>query len=191
MGGDAAELVRRINHCDFPTAVKYLADLSGMLPSSGEPAVRQPATAASKPASPPPDQPSGLPLAGKASTLVDDAAGCLWGLGGGTALAYLRGRGLTDETIKAAGLGYTPGVMVPTRAGDRAFWFAGIVIPWRSGPRLARIKIRRLDDGKPKYTEAYSDCPLIFPDPAVIRPGWPLIVSESEIDAMLLGQQLP
>jgi len=134
--------------------------------------------------------PSGLPL-DEASTLVDEAAGCLWGHGGESALAYLRGRGLTDETIRAAGLGFTFGVSIPTRAGDRCFRFSGIVIPWRDGARLTRIKIRRIDDGKPKYSEAYSDRPLIYPDPAVIRPGKPLIVSEGEFDCLLLGQQLP
>ena len=29
VGGDAADLVQRVNHCDFPAAVKFLADLSG------------------------------------------------------------------------------------------------------------------------------------------------------------------
>jgi hypothetical protein len=68
--------------------------------------------------------------------------------------------------------------MIPTRAGDRAFWFSGIVIPWRAGgtrrggsARLARIKIRRLDDRKPKYAEAFQDNPLIYPDPSAVRPG--------------------
>ena len=78
-----------------------------------------------------------------------------------------------------------------TRAGDRCYWFCGIVIPWRDGSRLTRIKVRRIDEGKPKYSEAYSDRPLIYPDPAVIRPGWPLIVSEGEFDCLLLAQQLP
>jgi hypothetical protein len=31
----------------------------------------------------------------------------------------------------------------------------------------------------------------MFPDPAVIRPGVPLVVCEGEFDAMLLAQQLP
>jgi DNA primase len=152
---------------------------------------RPPAVPAdSKPPAKPPEQPSGLPLA-EASTLVDEAAACLWGSGGGTARDYLRGRGLTEATVRAAGLGFTPAVSIPTRAGDRCFMFSGIVIPWRDGARLTRIKIRRIDEGKPRYAEAYSDHPLIYPDPAVIRPGKPLIVSEGEFDAMLLGQQLP
>ena len=59
--------------------------------------------------------------------------------------------------------------------------------PLEGRARLTRIKIRRIDDGKPKYAEAYSDRPLIYPDPAVIRPGRPLIVSEGEFDCLLAG----
>jgi Toprim-like len=88
--------------------------------------------------------------------------------------------------------------MIPIRAGDRAFWFSGIVIPWRAGgtrrggsARLTRIKIRRLDLGKPKYAEAFQDNPLIYPDPSAVRPGKPLIVCEGEFDCLLLAQQLP
>jgi hypothetical protein len=104
VGGDAAELVKRINHCDFPAAVRFLADLSGVLPPSMGRAVRPPpAPVATKPSSPSPEQPSGLPLA-EASTLVDEATDCLWGPGGQNARACLHGRGLTDETIRAAGV---------------------------------------------------------------------------------------
>ena len=115
---------------------------------------RGPASVVSKPAHPvpgarPPDDPSGLSW-NEASTLVDEGTACLWGPGGGTALDYLRGRGLTEATVRAAGLRFTPAVMIPTRAGDRCFRFSGIIIPWRAGP-LTRIKIRRIDDGKPKY----------------------------------------
>ncbi len=54
IGGDASELVRRINNCDFPTAVKFLADLAGVIPPSGGPSVRPaPVPVARKPASPP------------------------------------------------------------------------------------------------------------------------------------------
>ncbi|MGO8902756.1 MAG: hypothetical protein ACLQU5_31095 [Isosphaeraceae bacterium] len=63
-----------------------------------------PASIVSKPTSPPPDEPSGLSWEERASTLVDEATACLWGPGGGTALDYLRGRGLTEATVRAAGL---------------------------------------------------------------------------------------
>ena len=112
VGGDAAELVKRINRCDFPTAVKFLAELSGLVPSSrrnrlpGREVPLELAPPAKSPARPP-ERPSGLPV-DEASTLVDEATACLWGPGGQNARAYLRGRGLTDETIRAAGLGFTP-----------------------------------------------------------------------------------
>jgi hypothetical protein len=184
VGGDAAELVKRIKVCDFPTAIRFLADLSGVLPSSlGTHVVK-------KAPDRPPDEPSGLPL-DEASDLVQEAVLCLWGPEGKRGLDYLHGRGLNDQTIHAAGLGFTPYVMIPTRDGDRCFRFSGVVIPWLDGARLTRIKIRRIDDGKFKYAEAYSHHPLIFPDPAVIRPGFPLIVCEGEFDALLLSQQLP
>jgi hypothetical protein len=61
--GGAAELVKRINHCDFPTAVKFLAEMSGVIPPSMGTAVRPPpAPVSAKPSGPPPEQPSGLPL---------------------------------------------------------------------------------------------------------------------------------
>jgi len=83
IGGDAAELVKRINRCDFPAAVRFLAGLAGVLPSSpggsprpviGKPAARPPAdviqhsgsrpfgSVIGKPAARPPAGPSGLPL---------------------------------------------------------------------------------------------------------------------------------
>jgi len=100
---------------------------------------------------------------------------------------------LTDETIKAAGLGWVLDAMVPTKDDDRRFLYSGVTIPWRDGKRLTRVKIRRFPnpDITPKYAEAYSDRPRIYPDPAVIRIGEPLVICEGEFDAMLLGQLLP
>jgi DNA primase len=191
VGGDAAELVMRINKCDFPTAVRFLADLSGVLPSSQTGSSRPaPVPASVKAPARPPEQPTGLPL-DEASSLVEESVRWLWGPRGGAARSYLDSRGLTEATVRAAGLGFTPHVILPTKAGDRCFRFSGITIPWRDGARLTRIKIRRIDDGKPKYAEAYSDRPQIFPDRAVIRPGKPLIVAEGEFDCLLLAQQLP
>jgi hypothetical protein len=42
----------------------------------------------------------------------------------------------------------------------------------------------------PKYYELLRDRPTIFPSPAIIRPGKPLIIVEGEFDALLLGQAL-
>jgi DNA primase len=104
IGGDAAELVKRVKQCDFRAAVKFLADLAGVVPSQG-PTVRPPAAPlARKPPSPPPERPTGLP-SDEASDLVEEACRTLWGPGGQSALNYLHRRGLTDITVRAAGLG--------------------------------------------------------------------------------------
>ncbi len=188
VGGDAVDLVMKLYRLAFPEASRIAAELSGVVilpgsspgPASRPPNFKQPTTVA----------PSGLPL-DEASTLVADGVAALWEPGDGDALAYLHGRGLRDETIRVARIGWTPGVMIPKRSGDGRYPFSGVVIPWRDGARLTRIKIRRTGDGKPKYAEAYSNRPLIYPDPEVIQSGRPLIFTEGEFDAMLLAQELP
>jgi DNA primase len=137
----------------------------------------------------PPDTPSGLPLA-DASKLVEEADKRIWTPEGRAALGYLRGRGLSDETIKAARLGWTPGVSIPIRDGTYYWRVSGIVIPWVDRDRLALVKIRRLERREPKYVEAFRDRPTLFPDPEAVRPGEPLVVVEGELDALLLGQAL-
>src|SRR5271157_976567 len=167
-GGDAANLVMESKYCNFPAAVRFLADLAGVTtsPSRGV----KPVAPTDRPPARLPEKPTGLPL-DEASSLVAEATACLWGPGGEAALDYLHGRGLADDTIQATGLGFTPHVMVPTKEGDRCFRFSGVVIPWRDGARLTKVKIRRFPypDLDPRYAEAYSDRPLIFPDPAAIR----------------------
>jgi hypothetical protein len=196
LGGDAPALVMKRNGVTFPEAVRVVAELSGMVNPSGRSASLTPKPATppiaikpEKAANPQPEPSSGLPLA-DALALVTEAAHRLWKPEGTEALAYLHNRGLTDETIRAARLGWTPGVMVPTREGDRCYQARGVVIPWFGGDRLALVKIRQPEGSKPKYAEAFRDRPRIFPDPAVIEPGAPLVIVEGEFDALLLGQEL-
>ncbi|MGO9597366.1 MAG: CHC2 zinc finger domain-containing protein [Isosphaeraceae bacterium] len=192
--GDAANLVMRINKVGFPEAVRIIADLSGIVaPSGGSPRPRPPASPAAskleKTHGRPPEGPSGLPLA-DALALVTEAADRLWRPEGTTARDYLHGRGLTDETIRAARLGMVASVSIPTREGDRCYQARGVVIPWFEGDRLALVKIRQPEGAKPKYAEAFRDRPRIFPDPEAIEPGRPLVIAEGEFDALLLGQEL-
>ena len=192
--GDAPALVMKLNGVAFPEAVRAVAELSGIVTASvGSPRPRPPASpTASKPdptASPPPERSSGLPLT-DALALVTEAAGRLWTPEGGKALAYLRGRGLGDETMRAARLGVVESVSIPTREGDRCYQARGVVIPWLDGDRLALVKIRQPEGREPKYAEAFRDRPRVYPDPAVIEPGRALVVVEGEFDALLLGQEL-
>jgi DNA primase len=197
LGGDAPALVMQLNGVTFPEAVRIVAELSGIVAAERRPASPRPrpprpapALAASKPASPPPERSSGLPL-DEASSLVTEAAGRLWTPEGTEALAYLHGRGLTDETIRAARLGVVKSVSIPTREGDRCYRACGVVVPWLDGNCLCLVKLRQPEGSKgPKYVEAYRDRPTIYPGTDAIEPGRPLVIVEGELDALLLGQEL-
>jgi DNA primase len=186
--GDAAALVMKLNQCTFPEAVAHLA---GKPAPSGKPARPRPPAASQPVKAPerPTAKPSGLPVA-DALKLVEEAAARLRTPEGADALAYLRGRGLTEATIKAARLGWTPRVSIPVKDGTRFWDVSGITIPWMDRDRLAMVKIRRPSGSEPKYAEAYRDRPAIFPAPSVVRPGKPLVIVEGEFDALLLGQEL-
>ena len=125
--GDAAALVMKLNRCGFPEAVSWLAEQAGILPPSSRPPSGKPTRprppAASKLTKPPDatqERSTGLPLA-DALKLVEDAARRIWTSEGATALAYLKSRGLTDATIRAARLGWMPEVSLPTSDGSR-YW---------------------------------------------------------------------
>ena len=104
-------------------------------------------------------------------TLVEDAAKRIWTPEGRIALAYLRRRGLTDETIRQARLGWTPKVSIPVKDGIRYWRVSGIVIPWVDRGRLAMVKIRRRTGEEPKYAEALPRPPFDLSD-ARGRPPW-------------------
>jgi DNA primase len=120
--GDAAALVMRLNGCTFPEAVAYLA---GKPAPSMKP---RPRPAVSQPRQAPVEQPSGIPAA-DALAMVLAAEQELWSRGGATALAYLRGRGLEDRTIKTARLGIVPSVMIPKKDGSGSWNASGVTIP--------------------------------------------------------------
>jgi hypothetical protein len=186
----------RLKGVSFPEAIRIVAELSGIVTATGRSASRPPRPAAgkvasspAKAASPQPERSSGLPLA-EAMALVAEAAERLWTPEGAKALAYLHGRGLTDGTIRAARLGITPGVMIPTREGDRAWSVRGITIPWFDRDHLTLVKIRRPPGSEPKYIDAFRDRPRIYPTVDAIEPGRPLIAPEGEFDVLILGQEL-
>jgi DNA primase len=198
LGGDAPALVMRLEGVAFPEAVRVVAELSGIAIPSGMttrpgptpgPSASGPASESPRLTNKPPEQLSGLPL-DEASSLVTGAADRLWKPEGRSALNYLRGRCLSDETIRAARLGVVDSVWIPTRDGNRCYQARGVVIPWFDGDRLVLAKIRQPDGTKPKYAEAFRDRPAFYPGPAAIRQGHPLITPEGEFDCLLLAQEL-
>jgi hypothetical protein len=125
-----------------------------------------------------------MPLA-DAVALVAHAERRLWTPEGEKALAYLHQRGLTDATIIAARLGWTPPLDLPGHP-------RGITVPWFDDDRLALVKLRQPEGIRPKYREVFRDPALLllYPGTHVIRTGRWLIVTEGEFDALLLGQEL-
>ena len=191
--GDAANLVMRLESMTFPESVNYLT--GGLAPAGP----RGPRKAHPPPAPRPPAKPSGMPE-DVALALVEDSAASLWTVEGEDALAYLTGpRRLSHESIRAARLGWTP------RADGVAWQPPGVIIPWYFGDRLAMVKVRPEDSWRdgyrerfpdrrqpPKYLEAFRDPARVvcYPDPASIRAGRPLVVTEGEFDALTLGEAL-
>lgn len=107
-----------------------------------------------------------------------------------TALDYLRGRGLADETIRAAGLGWNPTEIRDKPASwgvvDCAFvWLpCGWVFPWEISGQLWRIEIRQPEGGKvgPKgYKQGLYNADLLTADK-------PVVLVEGVIDALTIQQ---
>ncbi len=198
--GDAASLVMKRNGVGFAEAVRYLGEGLGI--ESGRPwrgdrgplPARRPGARATEGFGPalrrtPPPSPRGLPSS-EALALVESARERLWSSQGLRYRRWLHLRGLTNATIRAAGLGWTPGVQIPAKGDIRYFRASGIVIPWFEGDRLAMAKIRQPASRRPKYVESFRDAPRLYPSPESVRPGMPLVLVEGEFDALLLGQEL-
>jgi hypothetical protein len=118
--------------------------------------------------------------------ILRDAEAYLWAEEGAEALAYLRDRGLSDETIRAARLGATPALELPGRP-------RGVVLAWWDGDAPVLAKIRQPEGRQPKYYELFRDPARsfgLYPGPHVVRVGRPVVVVEGELDALLLGQEL-
>jgi hypothetical protein len=197
--GDAVSLARRLNPAmTFPEAVSFLTGNTAV----GEKPTPRP-HAGARPSTPTtcPECASMGMTGAEGLALVAEAEQKLWGPDGKEALAYLHGRGLSDKTIRAARLGWTPRIQARAKDG-RPYPAGGIVIPWfdtgrrglvDSGCDLALIKVRRPEGVRPKYAEVFRDRlrpPTVYPSPGVIQPGRPLVVVEGEFDALLLAQEL-
>jgi len=189
---DSADLVARLGSLTFPRAVERLAEMfslegRGCLQAPAPLVYHAPPRAKAEP--PSVDQVKALSLRQWAMRTTLEAVERLWSPQGREALEYLRGRGLTDATIGLARLGFVEKLVVPKKDGSGVFIVAGLAIPWFDGDRLALLKVRRLDGGKPKYAEVYRDRPAVFA-PFGVRDGFPLVVCEGEMDCLLLGQEL-
>lgn len=122
----------------------------------------------------------------------------LWGPTGARAVAYLHHRGLTDDTIRAAQLGYH-GVETweePERWGlaadQKKIWLpAGILFPWLIGSELWRINIRRIGDtiGKEQCYIVVSGSGNTLFGVDTLRANVPAMIVEGVLDALSVLQE--
>jgi DNA primase len=129
-----------------------------------------------------------------AKTFVQYCEDILWSEQGQQALDYLHTRGLNDETIRAAKLGYNPTELRqsgPKWGHDQHGKLAkGIVIPWFIGADLWRITIRDelIVDGENRYKQvAGGSNGLYLADSLAYHR--PVVLVEGEIDALSVVQE--
>ena len=107
----------------------------------------------------------------------------LWEPAGKNALAYLRGRGLSNRMIGDAGLGFNP----TGRKVSGRWWLApGVTIPLRVDGELLALNVRRLQ-GTPKYQLAAGSRMALWGADR-IRPDRPAVLVESALDALSVAQ---
>lgn len=124
----------------------------------------------------------------------------LWSDAGARALAWLHGRGLTDVTIRAAGLGYCDRDHYAVRAAwglapettkdgkPKGLWLPrGVVIPWQIDGELWGVRIRR-PVGDPKYYLIPGGQAAGLFNADQVKAEQPAIIVEGEIDALTICQ---
>ena len=130
----------------------------------------------------------------RAEKIAQEAEAALWAPVGTRALAYLQRRGLTQDTIRDARLGFVSADRRETPdawglpVNHRPVWIPrGIVFPWRACGALWRLNMRR-PVGEPKYCgPAGSGNGLYGADG--VRSGLPVVVVEGEFDALVVAQE--
>ena len=129
-----------------------------------------------------------------AKAFIEYAVNLLWSEQGQDTLDYLRARGLKDETIRAARLGYNPAEM--KRPGVK--WGRkgivtlqqGIIIPWFVGEDLWRITIRdeKVAEGSNRYKQVAGGSNGLYLG-YLLGYDRPVIITEGEFDALSIAQE--
>ncbi len=123
-----------------------------------------------------------------AKQVVATAERVLWSPDGQRALWYLKKRGLTEETILRARLGYIPGHAWEWRPIAKLNVPCGITIPWFVGSELWAVKVRRAA-GLPKYTQIAGGSSQGLYNAATIEGYETVLFVEGEFDALLAEQE--
>lgn len=145
-----------------------------------------------------------------ARTLIERAQRFLWKDKARHALDYLRGRGLTDETIHKAQLGYIPLIdgkwfqspfsdwgltneMLSERQKEKGCVRIpnGILIPWESDNQIWKLAVKRFEASKknePKYGQTIGSREGMYNSDSLAR-GKPVLLCEGEFDVLSAIQE--
>jgi DNA primase len=120
-----------------------------------------------------------------AGAVIADCEAALWGAGGARALAWLKARGLWEETLLGWRVGYCP----KDGKYHGLYMDRGIVIPWLAGDEVWKLNIRR-PVGDPKYRAvkgSHSAGALFGVDRLMGKPD--CVITEGEFDLMVIWQE--
>ncbi len=180
-GGDVIAWTMRYHQLSFQQACERLA--AGNLPRSSKPILRE------EPRTGPRSEPPNEAWQKIARRIAEQAADRLWHSEGRRALDYLKTkRGLSEEIIATAQLGYILGNPNEWKKIEGLKVPCGIAIPWYADGALWGIKVRRAA-GEQRYQQVSGGnirgC-LYLADR--VQPGLPLILTEGEFDALTTWQ---
>ena len=103
------------------------------------------------------------------------------------------GRGLSDETIRKAALGYHPGAFrAPASQWGRTIWLAqGIVIPWIIEGAIWRVTIRddRVTEGNRRYLQVSGGSNGLYLAQSLLLKRQAVVLVEGEFDALSVAQE--
>jgi DNA primase len=190
--GDGIQYLREKRGLSFSAACDYL----GLDPGPRKNAAPPPAPWAPKEAKTPADL-----WQKRAASFLGGAVSALWSDKGAAIRAWLHAeKGLSDATIKAAGLGFNPADIYEPRGTwglepvikddgtEKRQWIpAGLVIPLVIGGAVHRLRVRRSDPGDgSRYivVSGSSMAPMTWG-----QDKGAAVIVESELDAILLNQE--
>jgi len=192
--GDGIQFVRDMSGVSYADACRQL----GVSPKGSAQAGRTPRSSKWEPKA---SELPGNDWIVKAESFVTDCQAAMDGPG----LEYAMGRGLTYATIQALRIGWNPRTDFDERAAwglspevneqtgkPRRVWRpGGLVIPTCRDGQVVAVKTRRTEwkpgDNLPKYVavSGSSNAPMVL----AAGQGKPVVVVESEIDAILVAQE--
>ncbi len=120
--------------------------------------------------------------------VVKQAVANLWNPVGAQALAYLKRRGLSGDTIAQAQLGFVPGHYWEWQTIGQMNVPCGITIPWFIGSELWTVKVRR-GGGPLKYIQIAGGSSSGLYNLASVEGHTAVLLVEGEFDALLAQQE--